>query len=84
MGMGSASVNENRCRQVAEVMQQMGYTPDKRSVTPFEDDPVRERSFLFFMVAIDHKTHGEKLSDTELYKLRDVTRKAVKEVAVRA
>jgi len=54
------TLDNHRCQEIAGVIQRMGYTPDKRSVTPFENDPVSERSFLFFMVAIDHKTHGEK------------------------
>lgn len=51
-------IDSQRCAAAAQVLTRIGYAPDTRSVTPFGDRPELERDFLFFLVAIDHKTHG--------------------------
>ncbi|GFO67353.1 hypothetical protein GMLC_09320 [Geomonas limicola] len=66
--MAQFTVNERRARSVAASLARLTYRPDDfAGLTPFPEDPFRERHFIFFLAAIDHNTHGAERYQAELH-----------------
>jgi len=58
--MNGFSFNRNRAEALAGALKKVQYSPDDfNEITPFFHDQKRELHFIFFLTAIDHKTHGD-------------------------
>jgi len=61
IGMGNFSIDEERAKQIGDLITRLRYRPDEcAGITPFVGDPYHEAHFIFFLTAIDHNTHGEE------------------------